>query len=304
MKLVGNEKGYVHLSIQNSMTATISLANLAIGVLTGTEEVPGNILEHINQESVSNLDSAGMVWLLKWVTALPTSNDTEHILQRYFSKYLEQAGDPHLLAHMLLYADTVHENPSLQTVIERRIEHNNLQHNQLIQSARRSIELDRRFEHLCDSRSPPDDNEGYVEDLKWYSNNEDPLFIGPSYHRLILSAICQALSKKIVSDEHINALEKISSTGVENALCVAQLHYCNHNQTRCFEIIQHVIDTVHELPNNDSSQKYAEDFRKEWMLAHNHHSSTQWHPRNLPWMKSRPIGYWRLVLDLEVVNNE
>lgn len=304
MKLVGNKKDYVDLSIENSMAATISLANLAIGVLTGTEDVPGNIREHINQESVSNLDSAGMVWLLKWVTAFPASNDIEHIFQHYFSQYLEQTEDPHVLAHMLLYADTVHENPSLKTAIERRIKHTHLQHNQLIQSARRSIELDQRFQDLCDSMSPPDDNEGYVEDLNWYSNNDDPLFIGPSYHRLISSAICQALSKKIVSDEHIDALENISSTGVENALCVAQLHYCNHNQTRCFEIIQDVIDTVHELPNNDSSQIYAEDFRKEWSLAHNIHLPTLWHPRNLPWMKSRPIGYWRLVLDLEVANNE
>ena len=111
------------------------------------------------------------------------------------------------------------------------------------------------------------------------------------------------IEQKIVSDEHIDALENISSTGVENALCVAQFHYCNHNQTRCFEIIQHVIDTVHELPNNDSSQIYAEDFRKEWRLAYNNNPSNQWHPRNLPWMESRSIGYWRLVLDLEVANN-
>ena len=111
------------------MATTISLANLAIGVLTGTEDVPENILEHINQESILNLDSEGMVYLLKWVMALPTSENIEHALQKYFSQYLEQTSNPHVLAHMLLYADTVHENHSLQNAIERRIEHNNLQHN-------------------------------------------------------------------------------------------------------------------------------------------------------------------------------
>ena len=140
----------------------------------------------------------------------------------------------------------------------------------------------------------------YQDDLNWYRNNDEPLFEGPSFHRLQAAAMCMVLENRKVPPAFFEALDDFSSTGFSAGFILAQLHLCGGDKQRARTLLQSLLDFFGDaLPDSDDTRSFMENFQRE--IYDDVMSTGNVVPLRLPWGQARSAKYWDSVLSLKEV---
>jgi hypothetical protein len=140
-----------------------------------------------------------------------------------------------------------------------------------IGSTKRSVDLQRRLDELLSQpeahgqhQPPREVLDEYQDDLKWYLTNEEPLFEGPSFHRLQAAAMCMVLENRTLPSAFLEALDDFSSTGFAAGFILAQLHLCSGNKERARELLQSLLEFHGDaLPDSDDTSAFLKQFHDE-----------------------------------------
>ena len=176
-----------------------------------------------------------------------------------------------------------------------------------LESAKRSVDLQRQLDELLSQpetvyvRQPPTELPAeYKGDLNWYLTNEEPLFEGPSFHRLQAAAMCIVLENHELPSEFLEALDDFSSTGFASGFILAQLHLCSGDKDRARILLKSLVDFFgNSLPDSDDTRSFMEQFQSE--VYSDIMRNGKLVPMRLPWGEARSAKYWDSVLSLKEV---
>jgi len=176
-----------------------------------------------------------------------------------------------------------------------------------VQCALRCVELQHhlstlfsRPEPIRHSQSTEEVLREYQQDLTWYLGHKEPLFEGPSFHRLQAAAMCMVLEGLPLPSGYLEALEGLSSTGFSSGFIVAQLYLFSDQKDRARELLESLLSTFGDaLPPSDDTAAFFREFQSEFL--HDITTRKNLVPQNLPWGDARSAKYWDSVLSLKEV---
>lgn len=205
-------------------------------------------------------------------------------------------------AHLLLGFDShrSHHYNQMNWFLEGR-------YGDFVQCALRCVELQNRLsthfkspEPTLHSQSTEEVSWEYRQDLEWYLDNKEPLFEGPSFHRLQAAAMCMVLEGLRLPTQYLEALEDFSSTGFSSGFIVAQLYLFSDQKDRARELLESLLSTFGDaLPPSDDTGAFFREFQSEFL--HDITTRKNLVPQNLPWGDARSAKYWDSVLSLKEV---